>query len=668
MASSPENRPGDIESKPRHQAGPGPRVAMFTPLPPARTGTAEYAAALIGELQWKLDLTVLDRVPPDFDPSAFDVLVYQIANNPYHADIYQLALRHPGIVVLHEVNLHHLIMGLTLSRADEKAYLREVIFEIFGQDGELDQRVASLQRPQPGGFTMGRRLLDRSLGCIVHSAAAAAAVRSKGFRAPLTVIPHGAEVRDLDGSACRASIGAGSPVVGIFGYQRPDKRITECLRAFQRLLDVAPGAKLIVAGEPHPQVPLEQDIRELNLQGKVHILGFLDFGVWDRWLAACDIVLNLRNPTYGETSGTMMRAFGVGAAVIVSDLGAFRELPDDVCLKVPVDAYEFRVLAECLRWLASDLSRARRIGQRAREWVSEACSWGRAADLYSEFIRLQHRGDGWSAMTAVSSVPSDPSSLRQSVALWVDKDSEAYFQQHSDRIVHTLALTPTGTPRDAILELGCYLHITPALKHLLGYGEVRGSYLGPVGETDYRRVRSRTGDVFECLIDLFNVECDRFPYPDELFSTVLCCELLEHLQLDPMHMLIEIHRVLQPNGALVLTTPNAVSWRAVYSVLQGMHPGLYSPFPRPENAGSQPRHAREYTPEEVSLLLTDAGFVIHRLETGPYSLTDPPHADWVRHLLLEQSLPAHLRGPCIFAVACKGQPCRNRFPKWLYAS
>jgi len=670
MASSPASEPARKQSAPNH-AGAHPRVAIFTPLPPANTGTADYAAGLIGELQSRLDLTVLDGVPAGFDPSAFDVLVYQIANNPYHADIYQLALQHPGIVVLHEVNLHHLIQGLTLHKGDEKAYLREVMFEIFGQGDEPDHRDAPIHWPQPSSFTMARRLLGRSVGCIVHSACAAAEVRCKGFRGPVAVIPHGAEVRDLDARACRASLGAeaGSPVVGIFGYQRPDKRIAECLRAFRLLLDVAPGAKLVIAGQPHPQVPLADEIRELNLQSKVRILGFLDLGDWDQWLAACDIVLNLRNPTYGETSGTMMRAFGLGVAVIVSDLGAFRELPDDICLKIPVDAYEYRVTSECLRWLAADLSRARRIGQLARQWVAQECNWGRVADLYAEFIRSHDGGNGAAVRAAVrASALTDPASLRQYVTSWLEKGSEAeaYFQQHACRLVRTLELTPTGTSRDAILELGCYLQITPSLNRLLGYGEVRGSYLGPADQTDRRRVNSRTGDFFECAIDLFNVECDPFPYPDEMFSTVLCCELLEHLQQDPMHMLSEIHRVLKPAGALVLTTPNIASWHSVYSVLQGKHPGVYTLYPRPGAAAANPRHAREYTPNEVCRVLMDAGFILHRLETGPFGSADLPYDDWVKHLVVPQSLAPHLRGPCIFAVARKAQTCRNRFPDWLY--
>ena len=53
-------------------------------------------------------------------------------------------------------------------------------------------------------------------------------------------------------------------------------------------------------------------------------------------MAACDVHVNLRSPTMGETSGTTIRALSLGKPLVVSDAGWFGELPDDVALKVPV--------------------------------------------------------------------------------------------------------------------------------------------------------------------------------------------------------------------------------------------------------------------------------------------------------------------------------------------
>src|SRR5262249_55565777 len=139
------------------------RVALFTPLPPAMTGTADYAAQLVAQLSELVELATFQEVPLRFDPASYDVVVYQIANNPYHVAFYKLALKKPGVVVLHEPNLHDLIKAATLHSGRDAAYLREVVYEIFGR--ELEEATTSqslLQSPQPRTFTILRRLLEKS--------------------------------------------------------------------------------------------------------------------------------------------------------------------------------------------------------------------------------------------------------------------------------------------------------------------------------------------------------------------------------------------------------------------------------------------------------------------------------------------------------------------------
>src|ERR1035438_4086994 len=180
--------------------------------------------------------------------------------------------------------------------------------------------------------------------------------------------------------------------------------------------------------------------------------------------------------------------------------------------------------------------------------------------------------------------------------------------------------------------MGCYLQVTPALRNLLGYGEVRGCALGKTGETVKRSAVANDGEQFECFIDLFGADADPFPYPDGYFSTILCCELLEHLENDPMHMMSEIYRVLRPGGILLLSTPNIASLRSIAQVLKGSHPASFRRYTRSRfradavcrtppasfrryprsrfRADAEPAHSREYTPDEIRLLLADSGFIV----------------------------------------------------------
>ena len=247
-------------------------------------------------------------------------------------------------------------------------------------------------------------------------------------------------------------------------------------------------------------------------------------------------------------------------------------------------------------------------------------------------------------------------------------DGLAYAKTHIERLARTLEITPKGGQTDSALEMGAYMQITPALKHILGYGEVRGCYLGPLGETHAKTVRSTAGESFSCLVDLFNAERDRYPYADGRFAAVVCCELLEHLAEDPMRMAAEINRILRPGGRLVLSTPNICALRSVAAILRGRHPGVCSQYTARKGGNeAEPRHAREYTPGEVGKLFAAAGFAVERLETGAYGFETSEDHGAVRELLQREGFSPHLRDACIHAVGRKTGPVKQRYPGWLYA-
>ena len=252
---------------------------------------------------------------------------------------------------------------------------------------------------------------------------------------------------------------------------------------------------------------------------------------------------------------------------------------------------------------------------------------------------------------------------------WVVPDAKAYAEQHQSRFVRTLEITPPGDKSKSILEMGSYMQITPALKYKLGYGYVRGCYYGKPGIIDHKSIESDLGEKFECAIDHFDAEKDVYPYADESFDTVLCCELLEHLHDDPMFMMCEINRILKPGGHVLVTTPNIGSLRALSAILQGYHPGFFPAYihPRSEGAEAAPRHNREYMPMELQLLYDDSGFETTSVETGEF--LDEPHPEfgWIEHLLDRYQLPKTLRGDGIYALGKKVSPPKQRYPEWLYA-
>jgi glycosyltransferase involved in cell wall biosynthesis/SAM-dependent methyltransferase len=656
------------------------RAAFFSPLPPARSGIADYSEALIESLRHLLDLEVFSSAAQMFDPARFDVAIYHVGNNGYHGFVYETALRHPGVVVMHESNLHHLIADLTIRRGDWDAYVRECEYCGGEPARAYAERVRKLEvGPDYEGVRMTRRLLESARGVVVHSHFMEAEIRAAGYSGPIAVIPHGAWIPEADRNAWRYKLGLDeiTPLVGIFGYLKPYKRIAESLRAFRRLIRLVPNARMILVGEPHPEFPIEPMIRTMGLSAHVRILGFAPIEDFVGYLGACDIVLNLRYPTVGESSGTLLRALGLGKAVMVSEIGSFAEFPEDVCLKVPVGAGEEDLIFEYLNLLVSRPEVAQALGARARDYVAQECNWATVARQYAEFLEAVAAGREWRG--SVSEPKPEPAPLVQAAGDppldtylrgWaVSEESATYLDTHRTRLVKTLEITPPGGPDDRILEMGAYLQITPALRSKLGYGEVRGCYFGPAGRVDHRTVTSAEGETFTCDIEHFDAEKDRFPYADEYFSTVVCGELIEHLFEDPMHLMGEVNRILKPGGHLVLTTPNVAALRGISAILQGYHPGFFHAYIKPA-AGSgevDARHNREYTAREIHKLLENSGFAVALLETGEFRDLPHPEFGWVMHLLHRYRLETDLRGDGIYAVGRKTGPVRDRYPEWLYS-
>jgi SAM-dependent methyltransferase len=243
-----------------------------------------------------------------------------------------------------------------------------------------------------------------------------------------------------------------------------------------------------------------------------------------------------------------------------------------------------------------------------------------------------------------------------------DKKARAYFEKHLARLARTLTLVPKPKASQRILELGCYMQITP----FLSYREICGADYGPLGERE-EKTAIVAGKKFAVCVDLFDVERDRFPYPDGHFETVLACELIEHLLADPMHLLLECRRILEDGATLLVSTPNVGSLTSVARTLHGYeNPQVFYHYPRPRvgSPGGIP-HVREYTAFELRDALAAAGFEIQMLITEPIEEFAMNLPMW--DFLEEQGYNTSLRGEQTYCLAVKRSSLPvTRYPSFLY--
>src|SRR5919106_6894165 len=162
-------------------------------MPPNRSGIADYSAHLLPALSERIDVAVARRRRRA--PRA-DVALYHVGNNPdAHGWIVDALRKRPGVVVLHDFVLHHLVAGLTIGRRNGHGYLdameREggVVGRLLGH-GVLDKRIPPLWESRPEDFHLAGEVLDLATGLVVHSHYVEQRAREAGYEGRIHVVPH----------------------------------------------------------------------------------------------------------------------------------------------------------------------------------------------------------------------------------------------------------------------------------------------------------------------------------------------------------------------------------------------------------------------------------------------------------------------------------------------
>lgn len=356
------------------------KLNWFSPLPPARTAIAAYAAAVLPQLKHYAEVTVwaeeeapaADEVrryrceaPPWNEIGRADVSVYHIGNNTrFHSGIWEISRHHPGIVVLHDARLQEFVVGHAHQRGAPDEYVADMT-RYYGQRGRdtaqdlVDGNIPAQVLVEP--YPLTALFVERALGIVVHSDEAFDLAEPHACGPILrTQLPY--PLRQ-----CRPPEREWRPPfrLVLFGFLG-DNRCLDTVLAALRALSKAEDFHLDIYGELHDSHAWAARLVALGLAAHVTLHGFVAANVLEEALDGAHLALNLRHPSRGESSFSLLQAWDHELPVVVMRSGSFEELPGELVALVRPEAAVDDLLAH-LEALRTGPNRYRAMGAAARE-------------------------------------------------------------------------------------------------------------------------------------------------------------------------------------------------------------------------------------------------------------------------------------------------------------
>jgi glycosyltransferase involved in cell wall biosynthesis len=422
-----------------------PRIAYCSPVNPAPSGISDYSEELLPYLAQYATITLfvedglrptnphlgahlevlpLRRLERAQRQRPFDAILYHMGNSPAHAGIWRSAQRVPGVVVLHDLVLHHFMLWYAANvQRNVQIYVRSMT-ERYGEAGAHMAQLMIRSRFTDAAFDFPccEPVLAAARGLIVHSRFVAERTAQLHPDLPTAVVPMGVPLparRDRAAARARLGLPAGAEILASFGHINAWKRVEPALRALAALRAQGHDARYVLVGSVSPNYDLQALIERMRLADAVTVTGYVPREAFEDYVAAADICLNLRHPTGGETSASLLRLLGAGRPTLVSAVGSFAELPPGVAAQVDVGASENDLILAYCRLLLEQPDLAAQLGAQARSYVAEHHTLAAAAAGYIRTLA------GWYGWPVVQRTHEQP--------LWADGDQSdsPQFAVHS---------------------------------------------------------------------------------------------------------------------------------------------------------------------------------------------------------------------------------------------
>ena len=386
-----------------------PTMLYASPLPPQKSGISDYSVALIKALSKVYDITlytgnyVLDEPSlaeypvlrhgyDDIDFDLFDYRVYNIGNHPgFHGFIYEAAIKHPGMVILHDYMLYFLFTGYYQKRNDlySKLYSENDLNSFLTVKRAVKKNGPDLlnQPELTFSLSLNKELLSSGNKIMVHSEYARDKVLSTGFITEdkvrkinhLAHVDTNDEIISKEDLFAKYNIPMDAFVISSLGYIAPTKLNREICEAVKSISGYNTKKLCYVMAGDGEYVDDELEF------GKIIKTGYVGEKEFNSFVSHSDLIINLRNPTVGETSGAMIRILQLGKASIVNDIGWFAEIPDDCAVKLGIENIESN-LEKCINELIDDEAGRLAMGENAAAYIKKEFAPEIIVEQIREFI------------------------------------------------------------------------------------------------------------------------------------------------------------------------------------------------------------------------------------------------------------------------------------------
>jgi glycosyltransferase involved in cell wall biosynthesis len=310
--------------------------------------------------------------PPWREINDGSISIYHLGNQPdLHGGIWQLSVRQPGIVVLHDLRLHDFFsMFWVHYRKDRASYLAALERWYGGEGwraGEAFCRGGISPESMAQEFPLTREAVRGALGVITHSSLALAELKETPA-CPITALDHpyvaAGDSRYRQWLAARRAAPHPPYRLVVFGYLGRNRRLEAVLEALAGIPE-RERFRLDLCGQLWDEGHIRAQIERLGLSSLVRLLGFLPENLVEQKLSTADLAINLRFPSMGEASGSQLQFWDYGLPTLVTRTGWYASLPEDAVAFVRPDR-DVEDIQSHLRAFLADPAAFRAMGERGR--------------------------------------------------------------------------------------------------------------------------------------------------------------------------------------------------------------------------------------------------------------------------------------------------------------